>query len=43
MVYPFGVKVWTYSLSTESVSYELHKTVTEMIKSLQQIKEPENY
>ena len=25
MVYPFGVKVWIYGPSTESVSYELRK------------------
>jgi hypothetical protein len=43
MVYPFGVKLWIYGPSTESVSYELRKTATELIKSLQQFKKPENY
>jgi hypothetical protein len=41
-MYPFGVKLWIYGPSTESVSYELRITATKLIKSLWQIKKPEN-
>jgi len=43
MLYPSGVKLWIYGPSTESVSYELHKTAMELIKTLQQFKKPENH
>jgi len=43
MVYPFGAKLWNYGPSTESVSYELRRTATELIKSLQRFTKPENY